>query len=149
METRLITGADAGLLAALHRECFGSRGWSLAQISGSLGLSTTVGFIAEADRQAAGFILCQMTPDEEAEVLTICVMPALRRKGIGALLLNAAFAAAKERKAARLFLEVAADNEAALALYEKAGFRVIGRRRGYYARESGAADAVMMETGIS
>jgi len=149
METRLITGKDVALLAALHKDCFVSGRWSAAQLSGSLDLPTTVGFIAEADRQAAGFILCQMTPDEEAEVLTICVKPALRRKGIGAVLLNSAFAAARERKAARLFLEVAADNAAAIALYEKTGFRAIGTRSGYYARAGGAVDAVVMETGIS
>ena len=37
----------------------------------------------------------------------------------------------------RAFLEVAADNEAAVALYRQAGFAEAGRRTGYYRRPDG------------
>ena len=44
-----------------------------------------------------------------------------------------------------LWLEVAVDNAAAVALYEKAGFETTGRRPRYYARPSGErVDALLM-----
>ena len=47
--------------------------------------------------------------------------------------------------ATRLFLEVAADNAAALKLYGKMGFSPVSERRGYYPRPDGsAATAIVM-----
>ena len=52
---------------------------------------------------------------------------------------------AREKGAVRLFLEVAATNAAARALYAQAGFREDGLRRRYYRSTSGdAIDAIVM-----
>jgi ribosomal-protein-alanine N-acetyltransferase len=49
-----------------------------------------------------------------------------------------------------MHLEVAADNAPALALYQRAGFETVGRRRGYYARIEGPAqDAVLMRRALN
>ena len=53
-------------------------------------------------------------------------------------------ATACRRRAARLFLEVAADNAAALALYRTAGMAETGRRADYYRRPGGAVDALVL-----
>jgi ribosomal-protein-alanine N-acetyltransferase len=45
----------------------------------------------------------------------------------------------------KIFLEVAADNAAAIALYERAGFARIAVRPKYY---NGAADAVVMSKNL-
>jgi ribosomal-protein-alanine N-acetyltransferase len=46
---------------------------------------------------------------------------------------------------ARLFIEVAADNEAGRALYTREGFAETGRRKAYYEMPGGARqDAVVM-----
>jgi len=42
------------------------------------------------------------------------------------------------------FLEVAADNDGARALYQALGFAETGCRRSYYARETGNVDAITM-----
>ncbi|MDE2028963.1 MAG: ribosomal protein S18-alanine N-acetyltransferase [Alphaproteobacteria bacterium] len=147
METRLAIAADATHLAALHGESFGLSRWNFVQICDSLFLPTTHGLVAEEDGAINGFILCQISGGE-AEILTFCVAAAARRKGVGKMLLAAAADAARNRGATRLFLEVAADNEAALALYEKDGFAPIGRRKAYYPRETGAADAVMLSRSL-
>ena len=76
----------------------------------------------------------------EAEVLTLAVVPAARRRGIGRALLARALAA---MNGAPLFLEVAADNAAAMALYGAAGLRPCGRRRDYYGARAGRADPSM------
>jgi ribosomal-protein-alanine N-acetyltransferase len=142
VETRLTLTEDASLLAALHRESFGSECWGEKQIADSLALATTVGWIALADKNTQGFILCQNAGDD-MEILTFCVAPAARRQGAGRLLLNATLAEARQRNAKRVFLEVAADSRAATELYEMAGFRVIGKRAGYYRRGNQQVDALM------
>ncbi len=65
----------------------------------------------------------------EAEILTLAVHPAARRRGVGRALLLRAAAAAGD---APVFLEVAADNAGALALYRAARFEQCGCRAGYY-----------------
>ena len=71
--------------------------------------------------------------------------PQARRRGIGAALVEAAALEAARLGATTLFLEVATDNPAALALYERSGFEQAGRRRGYYAREGQPpADALVL-----
>jgi [ribosomal protein S18]-alanine N-acetyltransferase len=77
--------------------------------------------------------------DAEAEVHTLAVDPAHRRRGIGRALLRAVL---DHVMGATVFLEVRTDNAAAIALYRSEGFTVIGTRRRYY-RPSGA-DAFTM-----
>ena len=85
-----------------------------------------------------GFILIR-TFGLESEILTVAVDPGARRRGVGRALLAAALDAAVARGVESGFLEVAEDNTAAAALYAGAGFRPIGRRRGYYPRGSGTS----------
>jgi [ribosomal protein S18]-alanine N-acetyltransferase len=70
---------------------------------------------------------------DQAEILTLAVVPAARRRGVGAALLQAVMQAAAARGAAALFLEVSTANDAARALYARAGFCEVGRRCRYYA----------------
>lgn len=73
------------------------------------------------------------THGPEADVQTLAVDPARRGRGLGRLLVDLARSQAREAGARRLGLEVREGNEAALALYDAAGFRAQGRRPGYYA----------------
>ncbi|MGB9153323.1 MAG: GNAT family N-acetyltransferase, partial [Alphaproteobacteria bacterium] len=104
---------------------------------------TTQAWVVGEDGISQGFILCQIAGDE-AEILTFCVSPSARRRGAGQSLLASLLATAKQQNVSRVFLEVAADNQVALALYEKAGFRPNGKRTGYYRRGEHAVDAVML-----
>lgn len=114
-------------MAALHAACFTRpRPWSGAEFAGLLADAAVF-----AVTRPGGFVLGRAVLDE-AELLTIAVDPALRRQGAGRALLAAFEAAAAARGASRAFLEVAADNVAALALYHGAGWAEAGRRRGYY-----------------
>ena len=92
-----------------------------------------------------GFALYRVVVDE-AELLTISVMPDARRGGIGAGLLAACHEGARLSGAVRMFLEVAEGNLAARSLYDHASYRECGRRKGYYRRPDGSQDdAVVME----
>lgn len=97
-----------------------------------------------AEVEADGFILMRQAGDE-AEVLTLAVLPEARRRGRGQALMQAALATCRTRGVSDVFLEVAADNDAARALYRAIGMTEGGRRRGYYARSDGpAVDALIL-----
>ncbi|MEI9965502.1 MAG: GNAT family N-acetyltransferase [Caulobacteraceae bacterium] len=64
----------------------------------------------------------------EAEILTLAVAPRARRRGIGLGLVEAAALEAARRGGGALYLEVAADNDAATALYRATGFEQAGVR---------------------
>jgi ribosomal-protein-alanine N-acetyltransferase len=126
------TKFHAGVLHELHRLSF-DQPWSEAEISDLLNLPTTVCRIAidEKYQKLYGFILIGQT-GPEAEILTIAVDPAWRNKSIGRLLLEGTFEFLKGTGAIDLFLEVSAENQPALALYEKLDFLQVGIRKSYY-----------------
>ena len=131
-------GVDAAeRLAELHASAFDAP-WSMDTIAELM----AGGALALACNQ--GFILVRVVADE-AEVLPLAVEPTARRNGLGRALVEAAAKAVRDAGAAELFLEVAADNAPAIALYTVAGFNEVGRRRGYYARgASPAMDALVL-----
>jgi ribosomal-protein-alanine N-acetyltransferase len=142
---RAASSRDAAMLARLHAQCF-DQAWDEAAFAVFLDDAFTFALLAgPADKEQA-FILVRAIADE-CEILTLGTHPAARRSGLARALVQAAGSEAHRRGARRIFLEVAADNAAALALYGQAGFAPTGRRRGYYARTTGqAADAVMLST---
>lgn len=128
----------AARLADVHAEAFPAP-WDAAALEALLDQD---GVFALEDPD--GFILLRAVADE-AEILTLAVRPAARRRGLGARLVSEGGTAAAARGATRLFLEVADDNAAALALYARAGFVGAGRRPGYYARpDGGRQDALIL-----
>ncbi len=79
----------------------------------------------------------------EAHILNICVDPDKQNAGFGRLFLAELFNVAKYQEAERIFLEVRPSNKAAVTLYEKIGFKQIGRRKGYYPVKDGREDALV------
>jgi ribosomal-protein-alanine N-acetyltransferase len=69
---------------------------------------------------------------EEGEIANLAVVPAARRHGIAAALLDHTLRTAAAAHAQEVFLEVRASNAAAQSLYASRGFATVGRRRGYY-----------------
>ncbi len=90
--------------------------WDAAAISALL---VTPGTFAYAHDD--GFVLARVAGDE-AEILTLAVAPQARGRGLGRALLQAVISRTAHLGAASLFLEVGADNPAALALYAGLGF---------------------------
>ncbi len=130
---------DPGDLAGLHAACFSTpRPWSAPEIA-TLLASPHVFLI----RESAGFLIGRALAGE-AELLTLAVDPAQRRQGIAARLVDAFLAQSRARGAKIAFLEVAASNAAALALYHQAGFLMAGRRKRYYAAPNGTYDDALV-----
>lgn len=128
-------------LAALHRRSFRTPPpWSEADFA-TFTADPLAFLLVEGD---AGFLLGRAVADE-AELLTLAVAPESRRLGLGARLVARFLYQARLRGATRAFLEVSAENPAAIALYESAGFTEAGRRRGYYATPEGRRiDAIVL-----
>jgi len=144
---RPATRRDGAALAEVHATAFEAP-WRDQEILRFAEDRGGYALVAEAERRIVGFILCRAIAGE-AEVLTLAVRPEHRRKGIAAALVEAA-ARVAARASAVMFLEVAADNPGAVALYEKAGFAAAGRRAGYYGRPSGGAvDAIVMRRALN
>ena len=140
--------AHAALLAALHQVAFAGPAvsgppWDAAAFASLLATPGSFALVAETGEGPAGLVLARLAADE-AEILTIGILPARRQGGLGRRLVEAAAAAARAAGAARLFLEVAESNQPARALYRAAGFQEVGRRRGYYRLAGGAVDALLL-----
>ncbi|MGE5504770.1 MAG: GNAT family N-acetyltransferase [Actinomycetota bacterium] len=153
MSVELIPAAmvHAELLAGMHRICF-AKPWDTAAMVGLLDMPGSDGRIAVAGGRMApsgggegpaGLVLWRVVADE-AEILTLAVLPPWRRTGLGRTLMRAAMDQARQAGAAVMFLEVASGNDAALALYQGLGFQRMGVRRGYY----DGADALTMRADL-
>jgi ribosomal-protein-alanine N-acetyltransferase len=128
----------ADLFAALHAACFAAA-WDAASFRTFLGQPGVIGLLASENGKPEGFMLGRCAAGE-AEILTIGVLPARRRHGLGGVLLDALVAVLPGDVTA-LFLEVADGNSAAIALYRSRGFHPVARRSRYYAD---GADALLL-----
>ena len=147
MNLRAATGDDLDVLAALHALAF-EPGWDAEEIA-DLGSGPGAFALIAEDEAPLGMILCRALAGE-AEILTLAVDPAARRRGVGRALVEAAAVLARGAGAQEMFLEVATDNPAALGLYAGTGFATVGQRRGYYSRPNGErVDAVVMRRDLN
>lgn len=124
------TAADLGGVMATMDAAFDpafGEAWTRSQCAGILSLPGVRLLLAAG---GTGFALARTVYDE-AELLLLAVAPQRRRTGLGAALLAAVADDARASGAVRLHLEMRAGNPAA-ALYERAGFVEVGRRRNYY-----------------
>ena len=131
-------------MAALHARAFtDQRPWTAAEIATLLDSPHTVLLT-----DPMGFLLGRVLAGE-AEILTLAVDPLVQRQGRAGWLLEQFLALALTDGATQAFLDVAEDNAPARALYTQAGFRMAGRRRGYFARAGGpAVDAILMSRAL-
>lgn len=126
-------------LAATHAACFAlPRPWSAEEFASFLA-DPLVFLIGDPQ----GFLLARAVAGE-AEILTLAVAPMARRQGRARDLLAQFRTAARLRHAEIAFLEVAADNAAARALYLGFGFAETGCRRDYYRDATKRMDAIVM-----
>ncbi len=138
-----MTGAHVEALMPYERDMFGTEAWTANGYRGELADSARRYYLAaEADGgELLGWAGVMVIADS-AEILTVGVVPAARRRGIAIRLLGELLTEARRRGASEAFLEVRVDNEAARSLYEHEGFTQVGSRRGYY--DAGRVDAVVM-----
>lgn len=127
-------------MSGLHNACFAQmRPWSAAEIADLL--HSEHSFYLSRDK---AFLIGRAVAGE-AEIITLAVDPSMRRIGLGRELTLNFMAVARQNGASRAFLEVAADNAPAIALYHSVGFVQAGLRRTYYQLLTGeAVDALVL-----
>jgi ribosomal-protein-alanine N-acetyltransferase len=141
---RPLTAADLDAVASIEREVF-TDPWSRRAFSDLLGLDHLRSFVVEGGKGViVGYAVCSQVADE-GEILNLATAPGARRKGIGPALLAAVLQWLGEHGAVRVFLEVRRSNEAAIAMYEAAGFATLGVRPNYYRRPTEDAVTMVLE----
>ncbi|MFD6896589.1 ribosomal protein S18-alanine N-acetyltransferase [Rhodococcus sp. NPDC060086] len=141
-----LCGDDVDRCAELETVLFpGDDPWSAAAFRSELA-SAHNHYVAARDESGsligyAGLARLGTGMDPESEVHTIGVDPDARRRGVGGALLAELLRVA-DRWGGPVFLEVRTDNDAAIALYRREGFEVVGTRKRYY--QPSGADAYTM-----
>jgi [ribosomal protein S18]-alanine N-acetyltransferase len=131
--------ADAAAIAALHKASF-QRGWGEEEVYSLLIDKNVIAHRAVIGRVMAGFILSRLAAGE-AEILSIAIAPKQRGRGLSRPLLDLNLRRLAGLGARTVFLEVDENNAPARALYRRAGFADVGRRKSYY--QSGANALVL------
>lgn len=134
---------DVPALARIERDSFDSP-WSADEITKDVTSDDGSIYVAVAliGDERAGYADMRIIKGE-SQIYNIAVAPEFRKQGIGEALLDHMVRKSEELGLSIITLEVRAGNEAAMALYEKMGFRKVGTRPGYYAK--GSEDAVLMD----
>jgi len=137
--------ANPKVLAALHARVFTvPRPFSAKEIAELL---ETPGALLCQD--AHGFALGRAIAGQ-ADLFTLAVAPEFRRRGVARRLMQSFHAGAIAQDADAAFLEVDAENGAALGLYRGFGYQEVLRRRAYYRHPDGhATDAILMRRALS
>ena len=139
LHIRRLTYADLPQIIAVERRAFPTP-WSLAMFVLELSKSNGVYLAALHGEVLVGFLICSRY-DTVWHIMNVAVDPAHRRVGIATALIEGLLARIDDARA-RFTLEVRESNRAAIALYERYGFRAAGRRRRYY--QDNGEDAVIM-----
>jgi ribosomal-protein-alanine N-acetyltransferase len=131
---------DLDRLYEIESECFMEEAFSKAQIAQLLKDYNSIGLTARVGTDIVGFVISTVYADGKAlhgHVLTIEVLPAYRRSGVGRALLREAESIFRQMYVKSLTLEVREDNVAAIGLYRKLGYEVIGRLKNHYGSAHG------------
>jgi len=134
---------DLGDLRRIEKFCFPKDAWPLFDLIGILTFPNIVRLKAVSDSQMVGFVAGDIKRSERlAWIATIGVLPAYRRRGIGAALLRACEA---QIDVPVIRLVVRQSNQDAIRLYERFGYAIMGKWRRYY---SDGEDGAVMEKRI-
>lgn len=142
MEIRIET-ASIRLLDKLYEiesQCFDQEAFTKRQIAYLLTDYNTIGLVAKANGEVAGYIIAQVEVEKDTlygHIITVNVLPAYRRKGIGSRMLKETEEILKGKGIRECHLEVREDNSAALKLYQKLGYQKIGKLEKYYGNKHG------------
>jgi len=144
-----ITVEDASIkhldkLYEIEMKCFKKEAFTKQQIAQLLKNPNSISLIAKDNGNIVGFVIGMLSVEDGSlvgHILTIDVSPNHRRKGVGIKLLQEIEKIFKNKQAIACRLEVREDNVAALNLYQKLGYRGVGKLEYYY----GDANGILLE----
>ncbi|KFI39962.1 Ribosomal-protein-S18-alanine acetyltransferase [Bifidobacterium actinocoloniiforme DSM 22766] len=141
---RQVEAPDLDALVTLEKTVFGPGAWTRGMLEQELNAPARTYLLYEQDGEIqayGGF----WHDGADAELMTIGVRPDCRGAGLGSGLLSRLIDQARHQSAARMLLEVRVDNEPALALYRRFGFRRLRLRKRYYQPEGIDAYAMSVD----
>ncbi len=133
-----------GRLFEIEMECFKSEAFTRQQIAHLLTNQNCISLIARENDEIIGFIIGMVYIEDNVltgHILTIDVSPNYRRKGIGIKLLLELERIFIDKQVKVSRLEVREDNVAAISLYQKLGYKKVGKLHYYY----GDAHGILLE----
>jgi ribosomal-protein-alanine N-acetyltransferase len=130
IEIRKLATSDVPAVLAILQESPEAAAWSQESLLQLASIEPTA-WVAEVNTAVVGFLIGRIAADE-FEILNMAVSLAHRRRGIGSKLLESGLEFSRVTGGARVYLEVRASNEPAIALYKRHGFTECGRRGQYY-----------------
>jgi ribosomal-protein-alanine N-acetyltransferase len=140
VELRDMTGTDVPAVVGIERASY-TMPWSEATFRGLLRRRDAEMVTAESDGAVIGYAAFWCVVDQ-GELGNVAVSADWRGHGIGARLVEEILRRAARRGVHEVFLEVRPSNTVARGLYERLGFRPVGRRRNYY--QAPAEDAIVL-----
>ena len=141
---RPLTMRDLAAASRVHGQSF-ETGWSEESLKAHIETDVCLGIFKP---ELMGFIIAKPAADQ-AEIITIAVSPERRGAGLGGALVAQSCRQLAGLGVEVLFLEVAEDNQPAIALYKACGFSPMGRRPAYYRREGGRVAALTYRKDLS
>ena len=108
----------------------------------------TRAFLVNIHGEVVG-VLWLLLSDDAVEIIDVRVADAYRRQGIASHLIDTVTPNLLTQERTDIFLDVRETNSAAIALYERLGFSLESRRRGYYRGAQGREDALVMRKSLN
>jgi len=131
---------DLDRLCEIEMKCFETEAFTKQQIAYLITDSNSVILVSKVKDEIVGFVIGKTYMDKKpatGQILTIDVSPKHRRKGIGQRLLHKIEKTLKDKGVKICYLEVRENNFVALSLYQKLGYKRVGRLENYYGNAHG------------
>lgn len=144
MIIRDMTVDDVQYVADIEKKLF-SDPWSREAFEDALENRSQKFFVACEEENVVGFCGFMHVADE-GEIVNIGVAPEHQRQGIARRMMEHMLEFGRNLEVRTCYLEVRDSNTPARELYNRLGFKIIGRRNDYYLNPR--EDAIIMETSI-
>lgn len=145
---RYACGDDLALIIEAEKQCFFGDPWGDNTVA-SMITDENVGFALyfsdDDQKNLAAYLVYSKT--DPIELYKIAVLPAHRKGGLGAFLMNVLLSVAAESEERRIVLEVREGNTAAISLYKKFGFKMDCVRKNYY--KNPTENAILMSLDLN
>lgn len=141
MKIRVMNSTDVERVCDIENQCF-TKPWSEDSFLHAILREDTQYVVGEVEGKIIGYcgIWCSF---EDGDLCNMAVDPEYRGRGYAEGLLQYSLEQCRAKGVHRIVLEVRQSNAAAIGLYTKIGFQMIGKRKGYYSQPK--EDAVLME----
>ena len=129
-----------GKLYEIEKQCFGQEAFTKQQLTYLLTAYNAIGLAARVNSEIAGFAIARVDIGRNTSfghILTVDIAPTYRRKGIAQKLLQEIETIFRKKGIKECRLEVREDNVAALNLYQKLGYKKVGKLEKYYDKAHG------------